>query len=398
MAVASDTAVVVTSYPPFPVTTGGRKRNVRLAEAMERCGLRPHVLTIGDVPEEAQQETRDRGWTLETVGLPTHTLADRARLHGRQYVASHAQRMVRRLRELADTAALIQFEEIRAAQYVLGTPSHVPRIVSLHNVDSEVYAAVAGTAPTREQRLRGRYLAWRMSMVERRAARAGDAVICVSEHDRRHFAQAGARRTLLIPNGVDPELLALPAVAAPTERVLFFGGFGWEPNVDGAKRFVREVWPLIRRERPTAELRIAGTRAEERVGPAVEGVDGVRVLGFVRDLVPELACARVVVAPLWLGGGTRIKVLEALAAARPVVGTTIGVERIGFEHGMHGLVADDARGLASATIRVLADDALASRFAHNARELGRRYVWDEMTKPAEAVYRRLIGGRRALAA
>jgi glycosyltransferase involved in cell wall biosynthesis len=113
---------------------------------------------------------------------------------------------------------------------------------------------------------------------------------------------------------------------------------------------------------------------------------GVEVVGFVPDLVQELDATRVVVAPIWFGGGTRIKVLEALAAARPVVGPPAAVERIGFKDGEHGFVAEDPESFGRAIVRVLADDELAARLGTTARALGLAYRWSNCVQPAIDLY------------
>jgi glycosyltransferase involved in cell wall biosynthesis len=144
--------------------------------------------------------------------------------------------------------------------------------------------------------------------------------------------------------------------------------------------------------RPAAVLRILGPGSDS-VRPAVEAHDRVQVVGFVDDLMAELATARVVIAPLWVGGGTRLKVLEAMAAGRPVVGTSVGVERIGFEHGRHGLISDTGEGLATATITVLGDDDKAAQYSAAGRLLADRYRWAPITAPLEVLYRTLIADR-----
>jgi glycosyltransferase involved in cell wall biosynthesis len=234
-----------------------------------------------------------------------------------------------------------------------------------------------------------------MEMTERRAIRRAEAVLAVSDHDRRQFERWGARRPMLVANGVDGELFAIPERVPGEERILFFGQFGWAPNLAGFMRYLEEGWPRVAAERPNARLRVAGPGSTVAVREAAARHERVEVLGFVDDLVAELAATRVVVASLWVGGGTRIKVLEALAAARPVVGTSVGVERIGFEHDRHGLISDTPEGLAAATVRVLADDAAAARYGREGRRLADRCRWETTTAAAEDLYRTFVDGHRS---
>jgi glycosyltransferase involved in cell wall biosynthesis len=374
----------VCARSPFPTDSGGRKRIVRLAEAMERAGAVPHIVTLHDEPEGAEASAA-RGWGYETFALPGPSLAGRVRQHGLAEVLPSSAEVRAHVRRLAPASAWVQLEEIYAAQYVHAVAGLAPTVVSLHNVDSRIFAA-----GHRGLAARHRYRALRMARVERRAVRRADAVLCVSHADREHFRGLGARDALLAPNGVDDDLFGVPEAVPEGERVLFFGTLSWRPNIEGVRRFVADAWPGVRARRPAARLRIAGPRSREHVGDLHAPGDGVEVLGVVEDLAAELAATRVVVAPLWIGGGTRIKVLEAMAAARPVVGTAVGVEQIGFRDGVDGLVADDPAGLAAAVAQLLEDDALAARCASAARAAVQSARWSSTTAPAEALYRRWL--------
>ena len=112
-------------------------------------------------------------------------------------------------------------------------------------------------------------------------------------------------------------------------------------------------------------------------------------VGFADDLIAELAAARLTLVSLWAGSGTRLKVLESMAAARPVVGTALGVEGLGFVSGEHGLVAETGPGLAEGVVELLADDDRIRRMGLAGRELAERYRWARTTVPASELYQRL---------
>jgi polysaccharide biosynthesis protein PslH len=380
------------------VTTGGRKRSTRLLEAMERAGVTPHIvvphLLLPEDEPEARAEAKRRGWPLEDVPYPAHSAVTRIRQHVRREMIRHSSLLVARLHELARTAVFTQFEEIGTMQYVTDAPSQIPAIASPHNVDSTVQAVAARELDDRIARTRARYRAWRLLATERRAAGRADLVVCVTPEDRNHFMENGAPDVLVVPNGVDDDLFGLPDEPPDEPRVLFFGSYLWDANAAGLTRYIREVWPRVVYELPSAELRVAGPGPVEAIRKAASETRRVTILGFVPDLLAELGKARVVVAPIWFGGGTRIKVLEALAAARPVVGTTVGVERVGFEHDRHGLIADDPEPMAAATLRVLVDEEAARRYAHNARTLAEGYRWAAMTAPLEQIYGRFVERHR----
>jgi glycosyltransferase involved in cell wall biosynthesis len=181
--------------------------------------------------------------------------------------------------------------------------------------------------------------------------------------------------TVVIPNGVDLEKFsACPLPEAP--RLLFSASFNYEPNADAAVWLCREVLPRVRLEVPAATVVLVGREPGPRVRElaALEGVEG----HFdVESVVPYLRGARVSLAPLREGSGTRLKALEAMASARPVAGTTIGLEGLPLEHGRSAVVADDADALAAGIARLCTDEGLASGMASAGRQLAEaRYGWD----------------------
>jgi glycosyltransferase involved in cell wall biosynthesis len=208
-------------------------------------------------------------------------------------------------------------------------------------------------------------------------------VLTVSQADRDHYA-GSARAVMLAPNGVDDDRFDIP-IGQDAARVLFFGQLGYAPNDVGLRRFLAE-WPSITAALPEAQLRVAGTGMSPALTDEIASLPQAEPLGFVENLDAELRAARVVIAPLWQGGGTRIKVLEAMAAGRAVAGTPVGVEQIGFRDGEHGRVADEPEALARAVSELLHDPPAARRLGERGREHARRYRWEETLASARAHY------------
>jgi glycosyltransferase involved in cell wall biosynthesis len=295
-----------------------------------------------------------------------------------------------RFAELAPDAALVQFEHTQSAYYA--APPGVPTVLSLHNLDS----AVAGSAAKGRRgvaRLREQNRAAALRVVERRVLPRADRVLCVSEQDAAAVRGAGGR-AILAPNGVDDEFFLVP-VLDPGERVLFFGHFGYEANTRGIERFLAEGWPDVRKARPRARLAIAGGGMDEDLRARLRAADGVDVLGLVADLPATLAAARAVIVPIWHGGGTRLKVLEALAAGRVVVSTSLGASGIGFEDGRDGLLAETPAALAGALAAVLADPERASAMGREGRRLAERFRWKEALSGASSFYAEVVATRRS---
>jgi glycosyltransferase involved in cell wall biosynthesis len=383
-------AVVACPSLPVPPISGGRKRALRLIEAIDRAGAQPHVLALAGTDDQVM-EMRALGWEAEVHPHELSRLQPLKRLRQdlRGEPEPHHPALAARINELSRGAAIVQLEEAWLEQYTAGVPEGPLRVASPHNADAEMLGTFADAAAGREA-LRLRIRSGRMKRTERRAVRAADLTITVSEHDDDYFRRLGARKTVLVPNGVDDELFAIPATSGEPGRVLFFGAYHWAPNLDGLTRFLREGWAQVPAGHPGAHLRVVGSGPLEEIRRAADGLVAVDVAGLVDDIAAEIAAAQVVVVPVWTGGGTRIKVLEAMAAARPIVGTSVGVERIGFRDGDHGLLRDTPSELAAGVIDLLKAPERAVALGEAARDQVRDFGWTALAVPLEAHYRAAV--------
>ncbi len=208
-----------------------------------------------------------------------------------------------------------------------------------------------------------------------------DRTIVCSAEDRAalltHSPGAEARIEV-IPNGVDVDHFR-PTPIPANPRLLFPGTLGYAPNVDAALWLCAEVWPRVRAACPGAQLGLVGRDPAPEV-TALGTLAGVSVHANVRSTAPYYEDARTVVVPLRIGTGTRLKALEAMAAGRPVVGTSIGLEGLDITDREQALVANDAAGLASAVIESFSDDPLAARLAAAGRaHVEQRFGWDRIS-------------------
>jgi polysaccharide biosynthesis protein PslH len=388
------TALCVCSGYPYPPFTGGRRRTLRLLDAVERAGLRPYLLCLQEIPPEHLRAAAERGWPVEVIAPRPHTPGARLEQHLRFLPRMPSGELWHRIRALSETAAFVLYDELGMAQYVGAERPDVPTVLSLHNVDSRIASGLARQEPLLGVAWLRRWYHWaRIYRTERRGARRADALLCVSAADARYF-EAMAKRSVVVPNGVDDELFALGPPPEDEERVLFFGSFGWAPNVIGIVRFLRKAWPGVVRRRPAARLRIAGSGPLDPIRAAAGDDPRVDILGLVDDLTAELAGANVVVVPIWQGSGTRFKVLEAMAAGRPAVGTRLGVEGVGFKSERHGLVADAPEAMSEAVASLLADPGLARELGERGRVHAERYRWRTVTQAAEGLYAELARASR----
>jgi glycosyltransferase involved in cell wall biosynthesis len=251
------------------------------------------------------------------------------------------------------------------------------RVLDLHNVESALVRSYArvGRGPAG---LLAHAEAAALGAMERSLMPSFDTVVVVSERERQRLP-AGVRDVLVCPNGRDPDPLG-PPPPATTPTAAFVATLGWAPNVDAALWFGQDVWPEVHRRAPDARLLLVGRDPS----PAVRALasSSVEVSGTVSDVRPYLAKARVAVAPLRSGGGTRLKILEALDAGRPVVATSVAVDGLEDLIGEGVVVADDAGTMIEAVSDLLNDGERATalgRAGHDA--VAARHTWDVALAP-----------------
>jgi len=262
----------------------------------------------------------------------------------------------------------------------------VPGIVDEQNYDPQITARMAA-GQTGLAALKWRCYVAITARAERRNLRLIRGIAPCSEEDAAIFRRVAPHADVeVVPNGVDTDAITPTPLGA---AVVMTGTFSYAPNLEGARWLAREVWPLVRRAAPAAELRFVGLRGET-VLRDLAMLPGVTVVGAVPDMRPELARARVAVAPIHVGGGTRIKILEAFAAGRPVVSTRVGAEGIAVADGDTAFLRDEPAGFAAAVVRLLDDKPLAEQMGARARALVvRRYDWRASAERLEALVLRV---------
>jgi glycosyltransferase involved in cell wall biosynthesis len=220
---------------------------------------------------------------------------------------------------------------------------------------------------------------------------ADGVYLCSAPDERRLLDQVPGVRTAVIPNAADVEYYQpRPTDQPPDGRtVVYFGLLSTIPNIDAVVHFMRDIWPRIAAAHPETRCKIIGGRAP----PSLLALAAPRVelTGFVSDLRPHLAAAAVVVVPLRLGGGTRLKIVEAMAMGKAIVSTTLGAEGIKVVPGRDILVEDEPAAFADAVHRLLAEPGLAASIGQSARQLAvERYGWSEAARALEGFYRRIL--------
>lgn len=273
-----------------------------------------------------------------------------------------------------------------AAAWALDLPRQLPAVLNTQNLTWRWYESRAQRAgPVRARLLRAE--AWRFRRHVTRVLPRYHTAVAVSTLEAEELRGLGAR-VELIPTGVDTaELQPTPEQEGPP-RLLFTGTMSYLPNYEGIRWFARHVWPTIKARLPAARLDVVGKDPPPDVA-ALDGQEGLTVHGFVESMAPHFAAAQVVVVPILAGAGTRVKIIEAMAAGRAVVSTPLGCEGLaGLEAGRHLLVAEEPRAFADSVIELLGDPQERARLAGAARELAETaYDWRPLGNELERVLR-----------
>jgi glycosyltransferase involved in cell wall biosynthesis len=245
-------------------------------------------------------------------------------------------------------------------------------------------------SPTRWPAAAYSFVQWRrLRRYEAQVCRRADRVLAVSQADAR------ALRTLVpgldvtvVPNGIDTRVYQ-PATVGPeaaSRSIVFTGTMDFRPNVDAVLWFAKEVWPLIRVEVSDVSFYVVGQRPHRRLD-ALREDQGVTLTGWVEDVRPYIADAAVYVAPLRMGGGTRLKLLEAMAMGKPVVATSLGAEGYPITDGRELILADSPAAFAQAVVSLLNSPARRVELGQTARAfVERRYDWRVIVPYIEQVY------------
>lgn len=245
-----------------------------------------------------------------------------------------------------------------------------PKVLFTHNIEAVIWERHYRTSknPVWKAVSYREYRA--LERMERRYVSSADHVLAVSENDRDFFLRyAPKERIAVIPTGVDIDYFS-PSITEPDpECIVFTGSMDWIANEDGIVFFIEKVLPVVRLRFPRAKLLVVGRRPSERLKKIGVNSPGVEVTGTVDDIRPYLARGSVYVVPLLVGGGTRIKIFEAMAAGKSIVSTSIGAEGLPVRHGENILLADDAESMAESVIELLSDRSRRERIGTAARRL-----------------------------
>lgn len=344
--------------------------------------LQPHCRQIELVPFEGFEPSgkwrnRLRGWS--------HLLLNRRPFYAETFPVERMRPALQKLLQRR-TFDIVAFEQLFLAELVDEVKAKgIPAILVEQNVESDIARSRYTHATNPVHRLRD-WVTWqKLKAFEHKWVRRFPVCMAVSDQDaaRLRVVSPGTR-VCVVPNGVDVRAFAGRDGLREADTLLFFGSLSYGPNVDGLVWFSQQIWPLLLKARPALKLEVVGLNPPPRV-LALQRQTGVHVIGFVPDIRHKLWSATMSVVPLRVGGGTRLKILESLAASCPVVSTTVGADGLDLQDGEHLLLADTPADFANAVFALLADRDLAQKVAQVGRQqVERKYDWRQIARLFEA--------------
>ncbi len=384
----------VTEFVPLPLNTGGR---IRTFHILKQAASRHHVTVVTHgSPQEVKSLMDKTG--ARVLGIPYPKCGRMRRVLGaltsladdRPYAVVGAHDDSRLRAALAQVVSSEEFDVVHldhldAAVYA-PVFKNIPMLLDEHNFETRLLrrAAIQTRNPILRWYLQGQ--AERLLHWEANICRACSIVTAVSKEDAQEIINVSPNSQVhVVPNGVDTEFFHMEDRNPQPSSLVFVGSMDWMANVDAIEWFVGEILPLL----PNAHLTVVGRNPPLKVVRFADGKN-VTVTGSVPDVRPYVARAEVFVVPLRVGGGTRLKILEAFSVGIPVVSTTVGAEGLGVRTEEEILLGDNAEALAMNIKRIQDSPDLAMRLVAKAKIVSARFSWDAVGSQLEDAYAEVV--------
>jgi glycosyltransferase involved in cell wall biosynthesis len=400
--------LILTPQLPYPPHQGTSLRNFHIIKGLAQR----HTVTLLTFTHSVDPDfgpLADLCAEIVTIPMPSRTTAERLL----QLVTTRQPDMAHRLRDVAFDLALDElletnhFEIVQIEGIELANAISIVRNVSPtskilfdnHNAETELQRRAMETDARNPRRWGAAAYSFvqmqRLARFERWACQESDAVTVVSKDDR--VALFGllddirgtefGERISVVPNCIDTEQYAHYTGELIPFDIVFMGKMDYRPNIDAALYFCDEIWPFIRSKHPNATFAVVGQKPHARLD-RLRNVAGVTITGWVDSVQPYLQGCRVFVMPLRMGGGTRLKLIEAMAAGKPIVSTTIGAAGFPIVDGRELLIGDSADAFAGAVNAILSGQH-HQHLERLSAEFAKDYDWRTVVPRLFKVYERL---------
>jgi glycosyltransferase involved in cell wall biosynthesis len=391
--------LVLSPFLPWPLDQGGKIRIYNIIKNLAKSHAITLVALVDDRNAAEAGPLRQLCAEIILVERPARLWPDRFEFFtGRDpynVIRYHSTDMRRELKQLlrSKTFDLVQVEFAMMWQYA-NLFEGIPVVLDAHNIEHHNVRQIGNSNTSPLWRALYRLEEIRLRTVEERAWRECALCFAVSDREREEIAACTGNpaKVITAPNGVDPERFAFRPRETAGRTILFLGGMDYTPNLDAARWFLNDIFPLILQQEPETKLLMVG-RELWRIGDEGSGISNRESIEFhenVAEVLPWFYEADLLAVPLRQGAGTRIKVLEAFAAGLPVVATGKGSEGIAAADGEDLLIAESPQDFAAAVLRIMSELGLGKRLAANAHLLvTEQYTWEVTTMIMEEAYRNL---------
>ncbi len=396
--------LLLTPDLPFPSESGAGIRNIGIIRGLSRAGHHLTLLSFAEQPPAAANPLYELCECVHAVPRPGHgklkrlirlIASDQADMAFRLASEDFGRRLRRLLQERAFD--LIQFSGLELGGYlplIQAGKKSAKVVYDALNAEAELQRTVAEVDRAELSRLPAAVYSTmqsaRLERFEGAICRAVDAIIAVSEDDRAFLSRHGGAPVRVVPNGVAvADYAPPPDIARERAQLVFSGKMDYRPNVDAVEWFHKAVFPPVRAQFSEARLLIVGRKPHRRL-QKLAADDSLQLTGWVESVQPYLHSAAIYVAPLRMGSGTRLKILQAMAAGCAVVSTSIGAAGLRDELRRSLMIADSADDFAGAVLALLRDEDRRRDLGARARaRVGAHYDWQALIPQLLRVYAEL---------
>lgn len=385
---------------PFPLNTGKRIRTYHLIKRLQerhriiylcyenrenRLPKLPNVSFIQLKSPVIEQKGFGFYWALlKNLTSPRPYIVDR---HFSLRMKEAVEDIVRR-----EKIDLLHCEWTPYTENIKDFLSMIPSVLSAHNVEAQIWARYHHTE---RHLIKKRYIyhQWqKIQRYEKKASRLYKQIITVSENDQKIFQDVyNCPRVTIVPNGVDERYFSPRDGEINPGNMVFTGSLDWRPNQDGIQFFLSEMFPKIKEQFPQVTFTVVGRKPPDWLVRLSKAHAGVTFTGTVDDVRPFIGQCAIYLVPLRIGGGSRLKILEALAMGKPVLSTTVGAEGLMLKDGEHLYLRDNPEHFAGTAVKMLTNLRPCQEMGLRGRQVVlEKYAWDGVAEILDKAWQKAV--------
>jgi len=397
---------MIAHFVPFPPHGGARQRNFNLLREVARNNdvdlitlNQKALLPTAEAVKESVDSVRQYCKSIRVFDIPSDGSSLKwysllaTNVFSREPYSVWRYRSPRMHEDIRQTLSkesydVIHVDTIDLAQYVLEY-TDTPKVLNHHNVESVILLRRAAKAQSSLEKWYLNHQGRKLQEYERTTVGSFDVNVTVSDLDGENLQKlAPGTRTVTVSNGVDTDYFQPQGIEQDENRVIFVASLDWFPNIDAVRFFLSDIWPILKNKVPGVVMHLVGGPPPPEILEAAKTDPRFIVHGYVKDVRPHMDKAAVYIVPIRVGGGTRLKILDAWAMGKAVVSHSIGCEGLDTRDGENILIADSPEDIAEKTVELLRNRELRERLQKNARETAlETYSWRKIGPVLDDVLR-----------